>query len=70
MKHREGQTVSTPPSFSVVVNDLNEHALWPDHLPVPDGWKHEGFAGSEADCMRHVDQVWTDMTPASLSQQH
>lgn len=53
--------------YFVVVNDRNEHALWPSHLPVPAGWSREGFAGSEADCMQHVDQVWTDMSPASLS---
>ncbi|MFQ1700070.1 MbtH family protein [Loktanella agnita] len=59
--------MTTNAQFHVVINDLNEHALWPKHLPVPTGWQHEGFSGSRADCMQHIDKVWSDMTPATLS---
>lgn len=52
--------------FVVVVNDEEQHALWPADLEVPAGWRMEGFRGSEQECSDHVDRVWTDMRPASL----
>ncbi|MEP4198783.1 MAG: MbtH family NRPS accessory protein [Aliishimia sp.] len=55
--------MTSPSLFFVVKNTTNQHALWPDHLPVPAGWTHEGYSGTEADCMTHIDQVWNDMTP-------
>jgi MbtH protein len=60
--------MNNPDQYFVVVNERKEHALWPSHMPVPEGWYREGFAGSEVDCMQHVDQVWADMSPASLLQ--
>ncbi|HEY6738627.1 MAG TPA: MbtH family NRPS accessory protein [Actinopolymorphaceae bacterium] len=52
--------------FIVVVNDEEQYALWPSERPLPVGWRGVGFRGSEADCMAWVDQVWTDLRPASL----
>jgi MbtH protein len=43
--------------YFVVVNMRSEHALWPDHLPIPAGWEAEGFAGGEDDCAAHVDAI-------------
>lgn len=59
--------MKSEPLFFVVKNAANKHALWPDHLPVPAGWTHEGFSGTQADCMAHVDHVWDDMTPLATS---
>lgn len=52
--------------YRVVVNDEEQHALWPLTAEVPAGWRAEGFQGSRQECMDHVDEVWTDMRPASL----
>lgn len=42
--------------FYVVVNTRGEYAIWPDFQTVPAGWSIEGFAGSEADCVKYIDQ--------------
>lgn len=52
--------------YVVVVNDEEQHALWPAARDIPAGWSAEGFRGSEQECMDHVDRVWTDLRPASL----
>lgn len=52
--------------FVVVRNDEEQYALWPDGRDIPPGWYPDGFRGTEQECMDHVDQVWTDMRPASL----
>lgn len=59
--------MTSAPLFFVVKNAANQHPLWPNHLPIPAGWAHEGFSGTEIDCMAHVDQVWSDMTPVITS---
>ncbi len=53
-------------AFRVLVNDEDQHSLWPAHLDVPAGWRPEGFEGTRDECTAHVDEVWTDMRPRSL----
>ncbi|MFJ9566963.1 MbtH family protein [Streptomyces fuscichromogenes] len=52
-------------AFLVLVNDQNQHSLWPSELPVPDGWA-EVSRGSRQECLSHVDSHWIDMRPAGL----
>lgn len=52
--------------YQVVVNDEEQHALWPARTAPPAGWRVEGFRGSEEECMAHVDRVWPDIRPLSL----
>ncbi|MFE3716995.1 MbtH family protein [Streptomyces cyaneofuscatus] len=53
-------------TFLVVVNDENQHSLWPDWRAVPAGW-HTAFGpGSRPECMAHIERRWTDLRPASL----
>lgn len=42
-------------TFFVVSNQSGDISLWPDHLPVPAGWKADGFQGSEDACVAYVD---------------
>ncbi|AUY52756.1 MbtH family NRPS accessory protein [Streptomyces sp. CB01881] len=58
--------MSTEAQYQVVVNDEEQHALWPAGTPVPAGWRAEGFSGGEEECTAHVDQVWPDIRPLSL----
>ncbi|MBX9931605.1 MAG: MbtH family NRPS accessory protein [Methylobacterium sp.] len=53
-------------TFLVVINDEAQYSIWPSFRPVPDGWAATGFTGRKAECLAHVDEVWTDMRPASL----
>lgn len=53
-------------SYSVVVNDQGQHALWPVFIGVPNGWQAVfGVAGRE-DCLDYIQKNWTDLRPKSL----
>ena len=55
--------------FLVLVNDEDQHSLWPTFKQVPGGWTivfgAEGGASRQA-CLDYVDENWTDMRPKSL----
>jgi len=52
-------------AYMVVVNDEQQYSIWPVARSLPLGWHDEGFHGSRAECLSHVEQVWTDMRPRS-----
>jgi MbtH protein len=52
--------------FLVVVNDEEQHSVWPDWRPVPDGWRATGFAGPRDECLAHITEVWPDIRPLSV----
>ena len=53
-------------SYLVVVNDEEQYSIWPERRPLPAGWRSTGVTGSKADCLAHIEKVWTDMRPRSL----
>ncbi|MEU5778798.1 MbtH family protein [Streptomyces venezuelae] len=53
-------------AYRVVVNDEEQYALWPADRADPPGWRREGTTGTRARCLRRIEEVWTDMRPASL----
>lgn len=52
--------------YRVVVNDEEQYSIWPGELEVPAGWHEALEPRSKEDCLRYVDEVWTDMRPQSL----
>ncbi|MFJ9845603.1 MbtH family protein [Kitasatospora sp. NPDC101155] len=52
--------------FKVVVNHEEQYSVWAADRPNPPGWTDEGTAGSKQDCVKHIEQVWTDLRPRSL----
>ncbi|MEU2396022.1 MbtH family protein [Streptomyces sp. NPDC007369] len=54
-------------TFLVLVNQENQHSLWPQFADVPDGWTVAHGPGSHAACLEYVEQTWTDMRPKSLA---
>ena len=52
--------------FRVVINPEEQYSIWPVHREMPDGWRDTGFSGKRADCLTHIDEVWTDLRPLSL----
>ena len=52
--------------YVVVLNGEEQYSIWLADKPVPDGWRTDGFSGSKAECLAHVEEVWTDMRPLSL----
>lgn len=53
-------------TFYVLVNDEDQHSLWPTFADVPAGWKVVFGEGNRADCLAYVEENWADMRPRSL----
>jgi MbtH protein len=52
--------------YLVVINAEEQYSIWPSRKDVPRGWKLAGKQGSKAECLKYIDEVWTDMRPGSL----
>ena len=52
--------------YTVVINDEEQYSIWPTFRDVPAGWREVGVRGPKAECLAHIETVWTDMRPASL----
>jgi MbtH protein len=58
--------MSAETRYRVVVNDEEQHSIWPVGRDNPPGWADEGFAGDKDACLAHIAEVWTDITPRSV----
>lgn len=52
--------------YKVVVNHEDQYSIWPADQTNPLGWKDVGKAGTKAECLAHIKEVWVDMRPLSL----
>jgi MbtH protein len=52
--------------FHVLMNDENQHSLWPVFADLPAGWRTVFGPGPRQDCLDYVETHWVDMRPASL----
>ncbi|WP_432483529.1 MbtH family protein [Kineococcus esterisolvens] len=52
--------------FLVLVNDEDQHSLWPAFAPVPGGWRTAFGPGPRDAALAHVEEHWTDLRPRSL----
>lgn len=52
--------------YKVVVNHEQQYSIWPADRSNALGWTDAGKAGSKAECLSYIEQVWTDMRPLSL----
>ncbi|MDT0610039.1 MbtH family protein [Streptomyces lancefieldiae] len=55
--------------FLVLVNDEDQHSLWPAAVAVPDGWRTVLERTDRAVCQTYIESNWTDMRPRSLREQ-
>jgi MbtH protein len=53
-------------TFLVLVNDEDQHSLWPEFADVPSGWTIAFGPDTRSACMDYVETHWTDMRPKSL----
>ncbi|MDN0200192.1 MbtH family protein [Streptomyces sp. S.PNR 29] len=56
-------------TFLVLVNDENQHSLWPAFAEVPAGWKTVFGEDTRKSCLEYIEKNWTDMRPKSLAEQ-
>ena len=52
--------------YAVVVNHEEQYSIWPIHKAMPRGWRQVGKQAGKSECLRYIDEVWTDMRPLSL----
>jgi MbtH protein len=52
--------------YYVLVNDENQHSLWPTFVDVPNGWTVVFGEDGRQECLDYVEKSWTDMRPKSL----
>ncbi len=52
--------------YLVLVNDEEQHSLWPSFREIPAGWTAVGPSGKRQECLDRIEAVWTDMRPLSL----
>lgn len=53
-------------TFVVLVNDEEQHSLWPAFADVPAGWWAVYGEADRAACVSYIEQNWTDIRPRSL----
>ncbi|MER7753812.1 MbtH family protein [Kitasatospora sp. NPDC097643] len=66
MTEAENQGTDEDREYRVVVNHEEQYAIWPASRENAPGWRDSGFRGTRADCLDHIDRVWTDMRPLSV----
>jgi MbtH protein len=52
--------------YKVVVNHEEQYSIWPNARDNALGWFDVGVSGTKAECLDHIEKVWTDMRPLSL----
>lgn len=52
-------------TFLVLINDEEQHSLWPEALAVPAGWRVVHGAGTRQACLEYIETNWTDIRPLS-----
>lgn len=66
MSHPSSPFEDPDGTYLVLVNDEEQHSLWPSFVDIPAGWR-VAFGESTRDaCLDYVNANWTDLRPASL----
>jgi len=52
--------------YHVLVNDEEQHSLWPSFAEVPAGWRVVFGETTRDACLSYVEEHWTDLRPRSL----
>ncbi|WP_327675292.1 MbtH family protein [Kitasatospora sp. NBC_00458] len=52
--------------YLVLVNDENQHSLWPVWIDVPAGWSTVHGEATRQECLDWIEANWTDIRPAGL----
>ncbi len=53
-------------SFFVLVNDEEQHSLWPTFADVRAGWRVVYDEADRTACLEYIEQNWADIRPKSL----
>jgi MbtH protein len=53
-------------TYVVLVNDENQHSLWPSFAQTPAGWRVALAETDRASALAYVEENWTDMRPRRM----
>ena len=53
-------------TFAVLVNDEDQHCIWPSFAETPAGWQQARPPGDRVAALAYIEQHWTDLRPRSL----
>jgi MbtH protein len=54
--------------YAVVFNQEEQYSIWPIDKEIPPGWRSAGKEGKKSECLRYIEEVWTDMRPLRVRQ--
>lgn len=62
----------TDAEYLVLVNEENQHSLWPAFADVPAGWAIVHGGDTRRACVDYIDAHWTELRPrdAFLAPEH
>ncbi|WP_330321173.1 MbtH family NRPS accessory protein [Streptomyces clavifer] len=52
--------------YFVVRNHEEQYSIWRSDKQVPEGWETQGGPAGKEECLSRIEELWTDMRPASL----
>lgn len=52
--------------YFVLINEEGQHSLWPENIPVPEGWTVAHGPDGREECLESITANWVDMRPRSL----
>ncbi|CQD13722.1 protein MbtH [Mycobacterium lentiflavum] len=52
--------------FFVLVNDEEQHSLWPDFANIPAGWRVAYGKADRTACVDYIERNWPDIRSKSL----
>jgi MbtH protein len=55
--------------FKVVIDRQKQYSIWPADRENALGWNDVGKIGTREQCLKYIEEVWTDLTPPDLRQQ-
>ncbi|HAY85612.1 MAG TPA: MbtH family protein [Chloroflexi bacterium] len=50
--------------YKVVINHEEQYSIIPVDGRITLGWREVGKVGTQADCLKYIEEVWTDMKPS------
>ena len=52
--------------YVIVRNHEDQYSIWRADWSLPAGWEQVGEPGGRSACLDRINELWTDMRPASL----
>lgn len=52
--------------YFVVRNKEGQYSVWLEGRNLPAGWESVGDPATKQVCLQRIEQIWTDMVPASV----